>query len=432
MRKILMLYLVAFLLLSMGAVGAQSTTATSLSTSTSYGGWTANTANTYCNELFTDDIPGLSGNSNGQIVSNAFQGSSTTGSPGGLGYSVGGLALLIVVCVMLVLAMVYGIGYGFGIRKLVEFAKTEYLESFFNLILILIIAFALGNAGTLSSFFTSIAGVTQLGNTPVPTNALSLYSGICYNTITAQIAPSVGNLAVTLFNIPVYSFLQGISFTAAVPPPASVVLGFSLTLSPFAGVSLDYQLVTFLLMPVFLMFFIGVTIIFLFFIIFFLFPVFLYAGVLLRSFPWTRAAGGALLALFISFYIVLPALYYPILAFSANQVANAQLPTCSTSGQQSLTGTQGNCQASSGIWSWVEGVLSGANSFVNGTYTLIADPGTTFIQLIDAYISFLAFAVFEFVGFSIALIISFDLLEALGDLLGAPSLQSGRLLERLI
>ena len=50
----------------------------------------------------------------------------------------------------------------------------------------------------------------------------------------------------------------------------------------------------------------------------------------------------------------------------------------------------------------------------------------------DVYISYLAFALLNLIGLAIAFIISFDLLEALGDFLGSPSLTSGRIFERLI
>jgi|GEM_PF-3422120 hypothetical protein len=431
MKKTFLFYLVIFLLLSVGVSVAQwipgaPTTPTNPSVSTpgltSISDWNSAainaTAAQYCGQLYSDSVTSsTAGGTGGQIVSNVFSGGLTGGG-------VLSLALLIVVMVLAVLAIVYGVGYGFGIRKMVEFAKTEYLESIFNIVLIVLIAGGFAGVGNVAGFFAGMASASSLSSSYLPpSNIMQLYSGICNNTIKGQVAPAVGNIAKTLLNLPVYTFLQ--SFTIALTPPA-IFSDFSpgVIFKPLYGTNIDYQLIVFLLMPLFLTVFIGITVIFMFFLIYFLFPIFLYAGILLRSFPWTRAAGGALLALFIAFYIVLPVLYYPLLAVAAKQVSSAPNVQCSS---QSLGG---DCQTPDAIASsgWM-------NSFFGALGTLgsvFPSPTTLFIELTDGYVSFLAFAVLEFIGFGIALIISFDLLEALGDFLGAPSLQSGRLLERLI
>ena len=368
---------------------------------------------------------------------------------GNLGLSVGELALAVVLAVFGIIAVAYGVGYGFGIRKLVEFAKAETLESVFNLVLIMVIAGTLVISSNYAGFFgyltNAYSGQTSASQFTGSTNAV--YDGLCQNLINTQIGPSISALALTLINLPLYTMISSLSMTVSPALPGLPNFVPSMTFKPLGGVDLNYQAVVFLLLPIFITLFLGITINLLFLFIFFLFPVFLYLGVLFRSFPWTRAAGGALLALFISFYIVFPALYYPVTILASGQIYTAQNSAACTS--FSPNSGFGNCQSPATTYGYfLQNVIGGNvaqfSSLLSksplagaGVLAFVAslpylNPGLVFIQLMDVYISYLAFALLNLIGLAIAFIISFDLLEALGDFLGSPSLTSGRIFERLI
>jgi hypothetical protein len=138
------------------------------------------------------------------------------------------------------------------------------------------------------------------------------------------------------------------------------------------------------------------------FFIYYLFPFFLYAGVLFRSFPWTRAAGGTLLALFISFYIVFPSLIYPFSVLSTTNLGNAYTaPSLSSS------------------------TLSINNWEQFGSLVRLG-------PLILAYVGGLSGAILQIAGLVIALVISYDLVEMFGKLLGAPSASGRKMLSKVV
>ncbi len=162
--------------------------------------------------------------------------------------------------------------------------------------------------------------------------------------------------------------------------------------------------------------------------IFAFFPVFLYAGIVLRSLPWTRAAGGAFLGLFVGFYIVFPLLLHVMLSGYAS----------TTSGYTSLLNNQVVTQAgiASGLTaqsrngaSATAGYLSNLVAEVEDVYD-IASSGT--FGIVNGFVLFViepaAFTVFAIV---FALIISFDFAEIAGRLLGAPNLSAGMMVGRL-
>ncbi|HUB92420.1 MAG TPA: hypothetical protein VL945_00500 [Candidatus Saccharimonadales bacterium] len=428
MRNRLILYLAVFALLVTTASAASST---------------GPVQNQYCTDLFNNQVAGSSG-PGGAIVTNAF-----TPGTGSIFQSVADLALLIVLMVLVVISAVYGIGRGFGINKLVDFAKTEYVESFFNLLMILVIIGGLATVGGFAAFFSNLAnlgGVSQTGGIGTG-NVKTLYTSICTNVLDGQILPLLGVFVGTLIIQPLYDIATSLVISVNFGPSIANYAP-SFTITPLGGLALFYQLILFEESPVFIIVILGVATIFMFYVIYFLFPIFLYAGILFRSFPWTRAAGGSFLALFISFYIIFPALYFP---FSALAVVPQTDATASNAGSFACTMAAtsdiaadvigfvaGNCQGqnlptSQSTWAFLtQSILSKAWSFLNAVFSDFTGGGTPFINNLDVYVEVVAIAIGKLIGLGISFVISFDLLEALGDLLGSPSLQSNRLFERII
>lgn len=433
------MYFAVFLLLFTAVAGAQSTTST-------------NSNSSYCSDLFNNSV-------NGQpIVTNVFaQSASANGGSQSstlLISGVTGLAALIVLMILLLLAILYGIGTAFGINKLIEFVKSEYIESFFTLLMVVIIASGLATINGFANFFTNLAnfGGTSQSSSSGGTGVLGLYTNICNNILSGQVWPILGIFVGSLIVQPLYDVAQNLAISVNSGTTVSNYLP-SFSFTPLGGLALFYQLLLFEESPVFVIVFMGVGTIFLFYVIYFLFPIFLYMGVLLRSFPWTRAAGGSFLALFIAFYIVFPALYYPFSAFAiapsiSSQSSNAGTFVCnyenatnmaalnSTGAGTFTTGTgciQGSSSTSTSVLAYLgSNILTKLNAFFQAVFSNFSGGGQTFITNLDLYVEVVALAVGKLIGLAISFIIAFDLLEALGDLLGSPSLTSGRLFERLI
>ena len=218
------------------------------------------------------------------------QSTSVLGSGGGSSpaFYIIEVALTIAVSVLLILGVLYAIGYGFGIDSLKAFVRTEYLESVFNLAMIVFISGGLAFAGSAVSFLSSVAGIGQTTTAPVTTIS-SAYGAICTNYVNYGAATVLDYAVEMSARLTVLDIFKN-AFIIIEPNE----FGFDgLFFSGLQPVDNIYSLQIDFYMAMAGMF-IGIPV--LLWMIYVLFPWFLYVGVLLRAFPWTRAAGGSFLA----------------------------------------------------------------------------------------------------------------------------------------
>jgi len=320
-----------------------------------------------------------------------------------------GYSVAIVLAVFTVLGVVYAIAISFGIQSLKEFVKTELLEGMFNIAIIMMIAPGLAFAGGAMSFLSNLGGLTVQnmagggGAATSVTSAHDVYLSICKSYIGTGVVttlPYIVSISVTMV------ILNTLHNLVIELKPGS----FGFSFSPFGGLDPVIALVgmEFSFFMLMIGFFVAIPM--LLYIIYFLFPIFLYTGVFLRSLPWTRSVGGSLIALFISFYIVFPSLLYPFAQYNAGQFVSLSL---------------GNS-----IWDAVA---------FSATTLLQAVPfsnvfGNSMVNQINVFADAVSILAVQILGVLIAVIISLDLVEVIGDLLGAPSIRSHskRLLSKVI
>jgi hypothetical protein len=310
------------------------------------------------------------------------------------------VALMIVLAVMTFLGIIYGIGLGFGIDSLKSFVRIEIIESIFNVVLIAVVGSGLAFSNGAMAFLIDISGVGFGASTTTLTNSQSVYSAICNSYINdgaERVMPYVisSTASLTLLN----------TFKSIVIFADPVYFGFEGM--PFAGLEpvsnlLDMQMDFFMLM---IGFFIAVPVIL--WLIFNLFPWFLYAGILLRSFPWTRTAGGSLMALFIAFYIIFPAVMLPFTTYTVN----------------------GNVDQSPWSGQNVGQILSYSFASITGILTVFFGGVFGQVQSFGIVASNLAV---QMLGLLVSLLVSLDMVEVLGRLLGAPSLHTRKLFSKVI
>ncbi len=347
------------------------------------------------------------------------------------------LSVLTILAVFAALSVAYAIGMAFGINKLVTFCRAEYGEGIFTLVIIAMVGGSTAYLGHAFMFMSSLAtvGITQgITQTQMPSGAQGLYSGLCHNIISNDVSPDLFLTGVILIELIPYEFIQ--AYSLSIQPQTAPWIYFlpAVTYRPFGGlgVMVSATFLEFSTLSIFI--FLGITLIFLFMLIYLLFPLFLYLGILLRSFPWTRAAGGSFIALFIAFYIIFPVLFYPFTAMPQSQItaefcgeAPNQLP----------------CPTGSTTWSsFFSNLLGGSLDAVTYLGSLLSSFGTgvgfgnripqNFVSSIDDYAQSFSNIILELLGLGISFIISFDLMEVLADFLGAPSLQGNRILEKVI
>ena len=406
-----------------------------------------------CNSLFTNGAtsPGYT-----PLVNTALSDAST--------YKVFlELSLFIVFMVLSVLGIVYAIGVAFNIQKLVTFVKNEYLESFANLLIVFIFV------GGLGIFDGSVVFLAHLANTLLPapptstfTSSQGVFIATCTNLENGMITTNLLDYGYVFTNLFIFNAL--VSFSVQLMPN-----DFGISFSPWGGIQTlktalwSEEGISFGLLGM------GGLLVMFLFVIYFLFPVFFYVGIVLRSFPWTRAAGGAMLALFISFYVVFPALVYPFsgqLTGTVNYICSASQVgwigpgyydfTSGSSTVKVYAGTQAayktdvstyggggvyigsSATSSPTVCSSVDSITQKLGNQAWSTLSGILDVvdisgfGSAMYDNVSTFTSDISGSIIEIVGIVIAFIISFDLLEALGGLLGSPSLRSNRLLSKVI
>lgn len=320
-------------------------------------------------------------------------------------------SLLLVLLVLSLMGIAYALGSAFQIRSITDFVKTEYLQTVLNLAIIVFIMGGMLVVDNLvvgvSQFIgyvasTATSSLVGVGNpiitAPSITNINDLYvssSGVCenyWNDAKGQI--------INIIAAGVLSFSYGIVGGIYVEVMPSF---FGFAYSPFAGMVIPIHILELYSGALSLVLGMEVGMILFMAIIYYLFPIFLYLGILFRCFPWTRAAGGAFLGLFIAFYIFFPAILYPFSLINFSSLA-----PLTTSSPPLITG--------------IGDILTTTFGFVS-----VYVPG-----LIESLTTTIAYSLLQVFGIVAALIVSEDVLELFGDVLGAPSLQAKNFLRKVV
>lgn len=317
------------------------------------------------------------------------------------------ISLIIVLFVLSALGIIYAMGYGFGIESLKTFVKSEVLESVFNLVLIALTASGIAFAGGGIAFFSNIGGIGLQPSPPAVSSAIDVDMAICNNYVVNGVSNLLPDILTTTGTVVALTSMQ--SFKITLEPD-----WFGFEVSLFKGLGPVITVVnielSFLMGVVAILFAVPLLLYF----IYYLFPVFFYCGILLRSFPWTRPAGGSFIALFIAFYIVFPALIYPFSTSIASTFTGFGLPLLSSFG-------------------FSFSAIAAGNPFTSVFFSSIGlNPLLLEIQGFGSIVSGIAI---DLIGLVISLIVSLDFIEVLGDLLGAPALGAGhtkRLLSKVI
>ncbi|MCL5679944.1 MAG: hypothetical protein M1465_01200 [Candidatus Marsarchaeota archaeon] len=298
------------------------------------------------------------------------------------------ISIGLVALMFAIVGFTYAIGYAFGIGPLLNFSKTELGEIGITLIIIIVLL------GTMAA----ITGGTSPGRIFSNYNFYGIFNKDCYvMTLTALNTTSdFRGIAITQ---DIFSLMS--STKVSIDPN---YFGFSMF--PFVGLTVINQIIKMMMefTGIIIALFFGISIFLA--IIYGLFPIFLYVGIVLRTIPWTRAAGGAFLGLFIGFYILLPLLIGFVATASFVSLPPVSFPATSLFTISSVL----NPIAS----------LTGLASLVNSNMIILFIEGVV------------APSIYVIIGVVISIILSLDFAETMGDYLGAPSLSSSHALKGLV
>ncbi|MEM0149524.1 MAG: hypothetical protein QXW10_01350 [Candidatus Micrarchaeaceae archaeon] len=310
------------------------------------------------------------------------------------------IALLIMLVMLLIAGIVYALGYALRIDKLIRFAKSEIGEVIITVILVFVFvgSFTLISASAPSGMLVISKGA--FGN--------NLYMSDCealYGTSLSFIGPII-RLMINEIEISAYS-----SLSIEIMP-----VYFGISVSPLNGLAVANSVIKVMINIAAAFMGLIIATLFLLLIVYKLFPLFFFAGIVLRTIPWTRAAGGAFIGLFVAFYIILPTMVY---IFTTQYTPQATSSTSSTSYGSLLSSIISSGRGSSNV--------SGMSS---GSLSLMGLMGTGILPNFIREV--LEPTLFYVIGIVLSFIIAYNFMETLGDLLGAPSLSSKNTLKKLL
>ncbi len=339
--------------------------------------------------------------------------------------SVVGLAAGIMLMIVLVMAALYMVSRFAGLPGLENFVKVELAEMVGTSILIAIF---------FGAFFA--AAFAAAGASSAATGPALHFNGPGRSVFVSDCV-MISNSSIAL--MPPIMTAGVIDWTLNLVDSLKIVItpgGFGFTVSPFSGLSLIPKaleqladiLAGFVVALLAVNFFLG--------LIYSLFPVFLYLGIVLRAFPWTRAAGGIFIAMFIGFYIVFPVMVNATVGgFSAaaysESVSYANSPAAGgIAGFVSNTST--NSIGTIAQQSTLSGSATSIGSYVGSVlYSLVGFPGG--YGVINGYITtFMGPPIMVIIEIAVSFIVALDFADILSDILGAPSLQTQRLIGKLL
>ncbi len=307
------------------------------------------------------------------------------------------ISLLIMLVMLLIAGILYAIGYAIRVDKLIRFAKSEIGEVAITVLLVFVFigSFSATSFNTPSSMFQISKG----------TFSNSIYMKDCealYNTSYNFVSP--------ILEFMVYEIMISAIGTVEID---LIPVYFGITLNPFGGLVVVNSVIKMMVNIAAVFFGVNMATLFLLFIVYKLFPLFFFAGIVLRTIPWTRAAGGAFIGLFVAFYIILPL----ILSIAFSQYAVSPQTRSSYTYSTGL-GSVFNTQQSS-TRSMTENAVINISNGLSGV-------------LISFIKNVLEPSLFYVVSIVLSIIITYNFMEVLGDMLGSPSLSSRNTLKRLL
>ncbi len=288
------------------------------------------------------------------------------------------ISVLIIFIMLAISLMAFGIGHALQMNSWTRFAKGEIGEI---VITILIIVFFVGTASVtnlLVSTNTFYKDCTTMGTYALGIAPITTVYGVSM-VFTKLVSSTEVRIGTSFTGVKIYA-LQGYSIVSS----AITIL-----------IDVSYALI-FLMITVMIM--LGV--------IYMIFPLFLYLGIVLRTIPWTRAAGGSFLGIFFGFYVAFPYVLSIMLAYLPAPVA----APVGMSAAACLKGITPDCFIVPGSFSST--IANAIKDFILAGYT------KTLIVSVIVPVSF------AFISVVISLYIGLEVSEIFGGLLGAPTLRS--------
>lgn len=343
------------------------------------------------------------------------------------GSSVIATILIIMFAVLMALGLIYMVATATTIERLKSLVKSELLELAATAVILAIFV-----GGIYASVLSMATQGSALQYVVPPESGTATYAPVSIRNVFVadceMLSESSIGMILPMFTLGVVNLAVRSVQTTKFEISTGSGTNFGVTASPFSGISLTGNIMDQLRAMMSVMIIMTLSVLFSLGFIYTLFPLLLYVGIILRAIPWTRPLGGMLVALFIGYFMLFPVLLMVMLSgFNQIQVSVAPVGYASSNSLESNTIT--------GFTGALTSATTGANAESSIGY-LLSSMGSIFgftqYGIINGYIySFIEPNFFTILDIMIAFIISFDFMDILADMLGAPSLSSQRLVSRL-
>lgn len=307
------------------------------------------------------------------------------------------VSLLIMLAMFSVVGVVYMFGYAFQLNSFVVFCKAEIGEIAMTVLVIAVFSAFIYTSNSVAvipqlsptasqGYFTSDCTYLSLSSVNVFATLATYYWP---NIIALQLKQNIEiKIAPVNFGINGFKPLDGINLIVVMVNRFAAFTGFLATvlLGMVALLSIIYSV----------------------------FPLFLYAGIVLRTIPFTRAAGGAMLGFFIGFYLMFPMMLY--LTLSIYPSAGAAAPSGAAAGTILSTLFTIGAPCSGLACNLINAIatISIKGEIQNFAY-LVLDP-----------------MIYTILALAVSVILSFDFTEMVSGLLGSPSLSSRSMFRKIL
>lgn len=360
--------------------------------------------------------------SNGIIAASPIIGGGTQGVS-----SVVVLSTVIMLSIILIMAVLYMVSQLAKLPTLATFVKVELAEMVATGI---IIAIFFGGFYVAAFSGAGIGGVQAQTSTNLhfngPGRAVFVNDCATLGVASIELVPPIIASGVISYALNIAT-----SLTFKITPG-----GFGFSVSPFSGLGLITSSLN-ELQGVLSTFIIAITaVVFMLGLVYSLFPIFLYLGIVMRAFPWTRAAGGIFIAIFIGFYVVFPLMllattsgfatanYQETVSYynssSASGIASF-MNASSPSNVGTITLNASGTSSTGGLMSYIGNLLGSQIGYPNS------------YGVINGFIAdFIGPPVISIVEIALAFIVALDFADILSDILGAPSLTTEGLLSKVL
>ncbi len=337
-----------------------------------------------------------------------------------LGLGIYDAAVALIAIMLSVAGMVLGLGYALSDKKLKEFGISEIYQCIINGIIVGSLVVAFSNGGVVTQIINNTVAGASLGATCSSTMSGNYAICFAYNylvglrpvTINGTSYPTLIDASLGVL-APVSVLYTGLSILSSIKISLGIIsIGFASALNPIITAlnyvieALTASVIAIEVQGLLLKFVAAVAV-----------PVLLPIGILLRTFYFTRRLGGAIMAIAIGLFAVLPLTYVLNAELASTYVGSLDNSTVSSFVLNATATSSGIINHAAGLNGNLANQSTSLSGYFTGSINTLVNGFDNFLEQLAGFVALLIIDVFFLPAFSIILtVISIrEIARALGS-----------------